>query len=121
MAMCGFTTETALNATISESKTIVIWGTRMTERYSPKSWATKALRMAYEEPFGERPNVIVVDPVMIDPVRHADIWLPLRPGTDCAMMLAWCNVILTEELHDKDFLVQWVPMGDSLSGRIPEK
>ncbi len=107
MAMCGFTTETAFNHTISQSKTIVIWGTRLTERYSPKSWVTKILRDAYEHPYEERPNLIVIDPVMIDPVRHADMYLQIRPGTDLALMLGWCNVILNEGVYDRDFLTNW--------------
>ncbi len=106
MAMCGFTCETSLNATIDQAKTIVIWGTRLTERYSPKSWITRTLRAAYEKPV-DRPNLIVIDPVMIDPVRHADHFLQLRPGTDLAMMLGWLNVIFTEKLYDEEFLKQW--------------
>ncbi len=48
--------------------------------------------------------------VCIDP-RHtpstaslADEWIPLRPGTDTALMTAMAHVILDEELHDRDFV-----------------
>lgn len=37
----------------------------------------------------------------------ADIWLPLRAGTDAAMCLGWLNVILAEELYDKAFVRDW--------------
>ncbi len=48
--------------------------------------------------------------VCLDP-RHtascaslADEWIPLRPGTDTALMTAMAHVIITEDLHDLDFI-----------------
>ncbi|MFH0728719.1 MAG: molybdopterin-dependent oxidoreductase [Pseudomonadota bacterium] len=106
LAMVGFLSETAINATIDQSKTIVLWGVRINERHSPQSWLSKQLRAACtnEE---QKPNVIVVDPYMIDAVRDAQAYLPIRPGTDTAMMLAWLNVIFTEKLYDEDFVTNW--------------
>jgi anaerobic selenocysteine-containing dehydrogenase len=104
--MVGFLSETAINATIDQSKTIVLWGVRINERHSPQSWLSKQLRAACtnEE---QKPNVIVVDPYMIDAVRDAQAYLPIRPGTDTAMMLAWLNVIFAEKLYDDDFVTNW--------------
>jgi len=31
-------------------------------------------------------------------------WLPVRPGTDTALLLALCHVLVTEGLHDESFL-----------------
>ena len=31
-------------------------------------------------------------------------WIPIKPGTDGAVALAMCNVIMEKGLYDKDFL-----------------
>jgi len=50
---------------------------------------------------------IVVAPRLQHFGPQADIWLPLRPGTDAAMALAWMDVIIKEGLYDKDFCQKW--------------
>ena len=37
----------------------------------------------------------------------ADIWLPIRPGTDVALMLGWLRIIIDDELYDRNFVEQW--------------
>ena len=52
-------------------------------------------------------KLIVVDPRRIDEVEKADIWLPIRPGTDVALMLGWIRIIIEEGLYDRDFVANW--------------
>jgi len=53
-------------------------------------------------------KLIVVDPRFEHPLAHkADHWLPVRPGSDGALALAWLNVILHEQLYDRDFVQNW--------------
>ena len=51
-------------------------------------------------------------------------WLAIRPNTDAAMILALCHVLLTENLHDRDFLdrctVGFDRFAPSLAGKTPE-
>ncbi|MFC1532426.1 molybdopterin-dependent oxidoreductase [Thermodesulfobacteriota bacterium] len=49
-------------------------------------------------------KLIVVDPRLTRPAARADIWLQLRPGTDTALALGMLNVIVHEELYDKEFV-----------------
>jgi thiosulfate reductase/polysulfide reductase chain A len=45
---------------------------------------------------------------MLEPLgTRASIWLPVRPGTDCALALAILNVIINEKLYDADFVANW--------------
>ncbi len=48
--------------------------------------------------------IIVVDPRFSVAASKAKYWLPIRPGTDLALLLAWMNVLVTEERYDKAFV-----------------
>jgi len=52
--------------------------------------------------------------------EEADIHLPIRPGTDAALLLAWLNVIINEELYDKDFVKKYTFGFDKLAERVQE-
>ena len=43
-------------------------------------------------------QVVVVDPRRTGTVDHATEWLPIRPGTDAAFLLALCHVLFAEGL-----------------------
>lgn len=50
-------------------------------------------------------RVIVIDPRQSDTVMNlADEWVPLRPGTDLALVAGMAHVMIAESLHDQDFL-----------------
>jgi thiosulfate reductase/polysulfide reductase chain A len=59
-------------------------------------------------------RLIVVDPRHISEANMADIWLPIRPGTDVALMLGWLKIIIDEELYDRDFVEKWTVGFDDL-------
>ncbi|MEM2455204.1 MAG: molybdopterin-dependent oxidoreductase [Candidatus Bathyarchaeia archaeon] len=52
-------------------------------------------------------KVIVIDPRFSENARNADYWLQIRPGTDCALFMAWAKIIIEEELYDKEFVENW--------------
>jgi anaerobic selenocysteine-containing dehydrogenase len=52
-------------------------------------------------------KLIVIDPVYTRLAEKAHLWLPIRPGTDIALALAWQNIIIHEGLYDKAFVEKW--------------
>ena len=51
---------------------------------------------------------IMVDPRVTWLGSRCEMVLQVRPGTDGALAMACCNVIIDEELYDKDLVAQWV-------------
>jgi len=50
-------------------------------------------------------RVVCIDPRMtMSAVAHADEWIPIRPGTDVAMMSAMAYVMIEEGLYDRNFV-----------------
>ncbi|WP_163454724.1 molybdopterin-dependent oxidoreductase, partial [Escherichia coli] len=49
-----------------------------------------------------------VSPLRDDmPEEARPLWLPIRPGTDVAMMLGLAHTLLSEDLHDRAFLARY--------------
>jgi predicted molibdopterin-dependent oxidoreductase YjgC len=49
-------------------------------------------------------KMVVVDPRKIDQTKRADKWLPVNVGTDICLANAMANVIIEEDLHNKEFI-----------------
>ncbi|MFC2013478.1 molybdopterin-dependent oxidoreductase [Chloroflexota bacterium] len=62
-------------------------------------------------------KLIVADPRQTEPAQWADIWLQLRPGTDCALLMGMINAIINEGLYDRDFVEKWCYGFDKLAER----
>lgn len=65
-------------------------------------------------------KLIAVDPRLTRIAARADVWLPLRPGTDTALALGMLNVIINEKLYDKDFVETHVHGWDPFVERVNE-
>jgi len=70
-------------------------------------------------------RLIVVDPRRIKEAEMADIWLPIRPGTDVALMLGWLRIMIDEEMYDRNFVDKWTVGFEDLKKAVadytPEK
>jgi len=49
-------------------------------------------------------KIVVVDPRRTDTCSIADLYLPIRPGTDVALLQAMLNVLIWENLVDQDYI-----------------
>lgn len=50
---------------------------------------------------------IAVDPRRSETAKRCKMWLPIRPGTDCALALAMIHVIINQGVYDKGFVEKW--------------
>ncbi len=65
-------------------------------------------------------KTIVVDPRKTQTAEIADLWLQIRPGTDTALLMSMVNVVIEEELYDKNFVEKWCYGFDKLVERARE-
>lgn len=85
------------------SKLIVLWGLDpLVGWYGSVSYYMK---LAAER--GAR--IIVIDPRYTNSAETlADQWLPIRPGTDIAMLLAVAYILYSEDIYDHEYVDRWV-------------
>ncbi len=83
---------------MSHSKVMLFFGTHLGEN------AHLAQVREYVTGLQNGAKLIVVDPRFSAPANKADIWLPIRPGTDTALLLAWINYVIQNDLYDKEFV-----------------
>ena len=65
-------------------------------------------------------KVIDIRPMREGLGSKADIWVPVRPGTDLALALAVLNVICKEGLYDYDFTTNWCNGFDKLAEHVAQ-
>lgn len=126
---------------------VAVCGATATGKFAGKTWDTVAVPDLYSKPrcvvewgsqkrtsndhgligFGpvtealeSRPVHILVDPRKPSAAGPVDLWLPVRPGSDAAMALGWINLIIEEELYDKDFVTRHCHGFEELRARARE-
>ncbi len=63
-------------------------------------------------------DVIVVDPRYSVAASKARHWLPIKPGADLALLLAWMNVIIGEGLYDREYVATYAMGFDQLKAHV---
>jgi len=85
-------------ADMEESKCFLITGTNTTENHPVISTFIK--RAVTQR----GAKLILADPRGIELSKFATVWLRQRPGTDIAWINGMMNVIISEDLHNKEFI-----------------
>ncbi len=52
-------------------------------------------------------KIVVVDPRMTESARIADLWLPIRNGSNMALVNAFGNVLIEEGLYNKEYVASF--------------
>jgi molybdopterin guanine dinucleotide-containing S/N-oxide reductase-like protein len=63
-------------------------------------------------------KLVVIDPYRTRTAACADWYIPINPGTDCALALAMMHVIIGEGLHDADYVAQHTFGFDQLREKV---
>ena len=66
-------------------------------------------------------KVCVIDTRLSNTASKADYWMPTWPGTEAAVLLAMCNVLLQEGLYDREFVRKWVNWEQFLRQEHPDE
>lgn len=66
-------------------------------------------------------ELVVVDPRFSTAAGKARYWLPIKPGTDTALLLAWMHVIVRERLYDEDYVAKYASGFDRLREHLADK
>jgi len=87
---------------MDNSEMVVVWGTNPSTDLPP----IEMKRLVAASKRGA--SVVVIDPRRIQAARLSGAeWIPIRPGTDGALALGMCNVLIAEELCDENFVTDW--------------
>ncbi|MGA2193465.1 MAG: molybdopterin-dependent oxidoreductase, partial [Nitrospirota bacterium] len=87
---------------IENAGLVVIWGKNPAAHCPPDDF----IRVQAAHKRGAK--IIVIDPRKTAVAKYENAqWVPIRPGTDGALALGMCNVLIEEELYDPEFVRNW--------------
>ena len=99
IADCG--TVEAFNEWNPAMEVLVLWGAQPSVSQTSQSGRGMADLRA------RGCKTVVVDPNFSPDAAHADVWMPVRPGTDTALLLSWMRYIFENKLYDEEFTKYW--------------
>ena len=98
-----------------QTKLVLIWGKQPVYSGSAKGSVKQLL-----DAKARGAKIVAIKPSMEPDSALADIWVPIRPGTDAALALAMLHVIVKEKLYDEAFVAQWTYGFDKLAPHLQQ-
>ncbi|MGB0428973.1 MAG: molybdopterin-containing oxidoreductase family protein [Bacteroidia bacterium] len=65
-------------------------------------------------------TIITVDPRFSTAASKSKHWLPIKPATDLALLLAWTHVIINEGWYDKEYIEKYAFGFDELKAHVQQ-
>lgn len=110
-ATCGFG---LVDPDYAESRCILLWA------HNPEASWPGLYMHDIRQGLKAGSKLIIVDPRRTNLAKKADHWLQIRPGTDVALALGFINIIIENELYDKEFVANWTSGFDRLKEHVSE-
>ena len=84
------------NWDIDNTRFILNFGSNLLEAHT--NFVSLAKRLA-KSAVDNRLKMVTFDVRLSNTAAYSDLWLPVKPGTDLAVVLAMCNVVMSEGLY----------------------
>lgn len=98
----------------SKSKYIVLLGSHLGEN------AHNSQVQDIMKGLADGAQLTVVDPRLSNIASKADRWLPIKPASDMALLLAWIRIIIEEDLYDKEYIGKYASGFDELRAAVQQ-
>lgn len=99
---------------IENAKMVIFIGRSYADGIRPAS--LHALQKGYQN----GAHIVMVDPRQNASCVYANEWVPIKPGTDLALILAMANVIVSEDLYDHDYIENYTVGFEDWAERLPK-
>ena len=104
---------------------LVIWGANPTNSRSLcETMVPERFYSTVSDARKRGAKIVVIDPRRTEMAAAADLWVKIAVGTDLALGLALINVIISEELYDREFVDRWTVgferLQEHVGGLTPE-
>lgn len=86
---------------LENSRVIVLIGTHLGENMH------NSQNQEFAEAVGRGAKIICVDPRYSTAASKAAFWLPIKPGTDTALLLTWINIVISNGWYDKEYVEKY--------------
>lgn len=97
---------------MEQARCIVLVGSHLGENLHNSQMQTWIKAVA------KQASVITVDPRFSVAAGKSRFWLPIRPGTDMALLLAWIHVLIHEQLYDRDYIERYATGFEQLAEHV---